>query len=86
MGDVGDVGYGDTNSFAAVQKALVDKFGLEYKCDKEDCVGHVQKRMGAALRNSKVVVGVQSYLMVELLGGMGRLTDKRIDQLQTYYG
>ena len=32
------VGDGDTNSFAA----LVEKSGIEYKCNKEDCVGHVQ--------------------------------------------
>ena len=47
------VGDGDINSFGTVVKALEEKFGDEYSCVKEDCVGHVQKRMGSALRNYK---------------------------------
>ena len=41
---------GDTNSFGAVVQSLTEKFGDDYNIIKEDCIGHIQKRMGAALR------------------------------------
>ena len=47
------VGDGDTNSFGAVQAALNEKYGDAYQIVKEDCIAHIQKRMGAALRNYK---------------------------------
>ena len=40
---------GDSKAFAAV-KAL-DVYGPDVSIDKEDCVNHVSKRMGTALRN-----------------------------------
>lgn len=48
---------------------------------KEDCVNHVQKRMGTALRSlvSKAKKG-------EALGGRGGLTQDLIKRLTSYYG
>ena len=45
-------------------------------------MGHVQKRMGTALRNLKA----QSYLMGKLFGGKGQFTETLIESLQNYYG
>ena len=53
---------------------------------KLDCIGHVQKRMGTALRElKKKSKGPLSD--GKAIGGRGhRLTDKTIDKLQEYYG
>jgi hypothetical protein len=45
---------------------------------KKECVGHVQKRVGTALRKLKKEN--------KGLGGKGKLTDSFIDKLQNYYG
>lgn len=45
---------------------------------KQECIGHVQKRVGTALRKLKKDNPG--------LGGKGKLTDVRIDKLQNYYG
>ena len=80
------IGDGDSNSFGAVKKALSEKYGDDYDVRKEDCIGHIQKRMGSALRtyknNSKGIVLSDG----KSVGGVGRLTDKVIDRIQTYYG
>ena len=52
--------------------------------DKEECVGHIQKIIGHALR-------VQSHKEIKLsdykfVGGTKRLTDLMIDHIQNYYG
>ena len=57
-----------------------------YTIVKSECVGHVQKRVGARLRSLK-----QSYkgkLLVDKkrFTGVGRMTDKVINTLQNYYG
>ena len=68
-------GDGDSKSFQHVQDTYKD---IGKKVEKYECIGHVQKRVGAALRklrkNKKEV------------RGKGRLTDKMIDRLQNYYG
>jgi hypothetical protein len=46
--------------------------------EKKECVGHVQKRVGTALRKLKKVT--------KGIGGIGKLTDPLIDKLQNYYG
>ena len=56
---------------------------LVKKCD---CVGHVQKRMGTALRNLKTQYRGQRLLDGKTIGRNGRLTDGRINSLQNYYG
>lgn len=44
----------------------------------EECIGHVQKRVGTALRKLKKETAG--------LGGKSKLTDTIIDKLQNYYG
>lgn len=66
---------------------MVKEFGDKYPTEKEDCVGHIQKRMGKNLRNYK-----KKFKRGQVLddgqgvGGKGRLTDAVIDSLQNYYG
>ena len=78
------VGHGDTNSFGAVVEALVENFGNEYKIEKEDCIGHVQKPMGAVLRNFKCKCNGVKLDDGKTVGGKGRLMDKRMDEIQTW--
>ena len=68
-------GDGDSKGFSAVEKTYIDK-GVTVV--KKECIGHVQKRMGAALRKLKKDK--------KGMGGKGRLTDFTIDKLQNYYG
>ena len=49
-------------------------------------MGHVQKRLGTRLRELRHTRKGQVLSDGKGLSGKGRLTDKRIDQLQTYYG
>ena len=53
-----------------------DKHGKEVK--RLQCVGHVQKHLGTALRKLKKEV--------KGLGGKGKLTKELIEKLQKYYG
>ena len=53
---------------------------------KLDCIGHVQKRMGTALRDLKKKTKGKLE-DGKSVGGKGhRLSDKTIDKLQEYYG
>lgn len=50
------VGDGDSSPFGRVRDAMKAKYGDDYIVQKEECVGHVQKRLGSAIRqhnNSK---------------------------------
>ena len=68
-------GDGDSKSFNQVKDTYRED-GIEV-CKKE-CIGHVQKRVGTALRKlKKENTG---------FGGKGKLTDGMIDKLQNYYG
>lgn len=71
------IGDGDTKTFKSIQN-LNPYEDIEVK--KKECVGHVQKRMGSRLRAVKK--------NVKGLGGKGagKLTDKVIADLTTYYG
>ena len=40
------VGDGDSSSFGAVANAVNRKYGDKYPFEKEDCIGHIQKRFG----------------------------------------
>ena len=66
-------GDGDSKSFASVEDTYHD-----IKVIKQECIGHVQKRVGNRLRKLKK--------KVKGLGGQGKLTDRMIDKLQNYYG
>lgn len=60
--------------------------GKENEVIKVDCVGHVQKRMGTALRNLKKDRKGEKLSDGKTIGGAGRLTKALIDTLQNYYG
>ena len=78
------IGDGDTNSFKTVldSKPYQDKDVV-----KVECVGHVQKRMGTRLRKLKSSYsGKKQTKGWEGHWGVGRLTDKQIDQIQSYFG
>lgn len=52
-------------------------YGDQYKVEKAECVNHVAKRLGTALRDKKKTVGK--------MGGKNKLTDLVINHLQFYY-
>ena len=47
------VGDGDSTTYGKVCEACVDMYGDSYPVAKEECVGHIQKRMGTGLREFK---------------------------------
>ena len=53
---------------------------------KKDCVGHIQKRMGIALRRLKDDHKGEKLLDGKTIGGQGRLSIGLINSLQNYYG
>ena len=79
------VGDGNSSSFGRVKAALDEKFGPDYEIKKEECVGHVQKRLGTALRKYKKDNKGKKLSDGKTVGGKGRLTDKVIDKMQNYY-
>ena len=68
-------GDGDSKSYPRVAK-VYEEFGIYVR--KLECIGHVQNRMGAALRPLRKDN--------KNAGGKGELTDKMINRLQNYYG
>lgn len=80
------VGDGDTGCFGNVCQALKRQFGDNYVVVKEECVGHVQKRMGTSLRELKRRSRGKKLADGKGIGDAGRLTDKAIDSMQNYYG
>ena len=75
-------GYSKTHSMLLQQQP----YGKDHLVEKMDCVSHVQKRMGTALRNLKTQYRGQKLADGKTIGGVGRLTDKAINSLQNYYG
>lgn len=61
------VGDGDSSSFGRVKDALDKKFGAAYEIKKEECVGHVQKRLGSGLRRYKNDMKGKNFRMVNRL-------------------
>ena len=81
------IGDGDSNCFASVKKALENApEHLSYNVEKEECVGHIQKRMGTALRNFKKKAKGTKLSDGKGVSGQGRLTDDLINKIQNYYG
>ena len=80
------VGDGDTGCYSEVCNAVKEKFGDDYVVVKEECVGHVQKRIGRSLREYKRINRGKRLVDGKSVGGAGRLTDKVIDSIQNYYG
>ena len=80
------VGDGDTGCYGKVRDRCYGIFGESYKVIKEECVGHVQKRMGSGLREFKRKHRGMELSDNKVVGGKGRLTDQVIDKIQNYYG
>ncbi|XP_076451528.1 uncharacterized protein LOC143287427 [Babylonia areolata] len=74
------LGDGDAKAHAAVNESA--PYGDGFLVEKIECVNHVTKRMGTALRN---LVEKQKAIK-QPIGGRGKLTEKRIKQLTNYYG
>ena len=59
-------------------------YGDEHPIKKEECINHVEKRLGTALRNARQSSSRQG---ITLGGrGFGKLTDATIKKLTAYYG
>ncbi|KAK3781917.1 hypothetical protein RRG08_064172 [Elysia crispata] len=78
------LGDDDSASFKKVNESK--PYGESADVEKMECVGHVQKRCGTRLR--KLVNEKKSLKLADgkSLGGLGRLTNKKTDTLQNYYG
>lgn len=75
---------GDSSAFLSVKKMCNNEgpYGAACSVKKAECVNHVSKRLGTALRNLKKATkkkGTAGY------GGKNKLTDVVIDSLQYYY-
>ena len=71
---------GDSKSFDAVKDLQV--YGENVVIQKEDCINHISKRMGTALR--KIVES--SKAAGSSISGRGKLTQDKIAKIQNYYG
>ena len=69
------IGDGDSKTFKAILNSK--PYGDELTVVKSKCIGHVEKRMGSRLRNSR---------KEKKLAGKGKLTDKVVKKLTKYYG
>ncbi|GFS60221.1 uncharacterized protein TNCV_2827231 [Trichonephila clavipes] len=74
------IGDGDTKTFPELQNTV------SYNLEKIECVGHIQKRMGARLRRLKLVNRGKKLSDGKSISGKNRPTDKLIDKFTTYYG
>ena len=77
------LGDGDSKAFQDVVAANVYP---GHSQEKDECIGHVQKRVGARLRTYKI--NYKGILLSDhkKLCGAGRLTNKAMNTLQNYYG
>ena len=80
------VGDGDSSCFGKVKAKMEELYGESYPVVKEECVGHVQKRLGTALRTYKKNMKGQKMEDGGRVEGRGRLSDNVIDKMQKYYG
>ena len=80
------VGDGDSGCFGALREVCEKEYGDEYVVRKEECVGHVQKRMGTGLREYKRKNRGRKLSDGKTVDGTNRLTDKVVDQIQNFYG
>ena len=80
------VGDGDSDIFKVVKESMAHAYGDRYLVQKEECIGHIQKRMGAALRRYVTNMKGKKLEDVKTVGGKGRLTKDRINSMQRYFG
>ena len=78
------LGDGDSASFKKVSDQK--PYGEDVEIEKLECVGHVQKRCGTRLRRLINDNKGKKLDDGKGLGGAGRLTKKKIDTLQNYFG
>ena len=71
---------GDSKSYNYIVERKV--YGKDVSINKDECINHVSKRMGTALRNLKE----QCTAKGESIGGKGKLTNDLITKIQNYYG
>ncbi|KYN19307.1 PREDICTED: uncharacterized protein LOC108761628 [Trachymyrmex cornetzi] len=69
------IGDGDSKTFNAILKE--NPYGDDNPVTKNECIGHVAKRMGTRLRNVK---------KHHKLGGRGKLIEGLIKKISLYYG
>ena len=75
---------GDSKTFKLLNDQL--PYGASNLVSKHECVGHVLKRIGTALRQKAKEKFVNERGMHVRMRGKGRLTDKMIKLLTRYYG
>ena len=80
------IGDGDSSSYGMVAQALGEKWSDQDVVVKEDCIGHIQKRMESNLRKYKTEKKAKKLDDWQTVGGKGRLTKVVNDKLQNYYG
>ena len=71
---------GDSKSYNYIVERKV--YGKDVSINKYECINHVSKRMGTALRNLKE----QCKAKGESIGGKRKLTSDLITKIQNYYG
>ncbi|GFW45676.1 uncharacterized protein TNCV_3246131 [Trichonephila clavipes] len=76
------IGDGDSKTFSSITAS--NPYGEDITVSKIECVRHVQKRMGTRLRKLKQMSSKLSD--GKSIGEKGRLTDRMIDLITTYYG
>ena len=79
------VGDGDSDCFGKVKEECKN-LNIDYTVTKEECVGHVQKRLGMAIRELKRKLRGIKLADGKTVGGKNRLTDNIIDKMQNFYG
>ena len=77
------LGDGDSKGF---KKVLESKLYGDIKMEKLECIGHVQKRMESQLSRLPKDFKGKKLEDGRLISGQGRLTEKQIDKIQSYYG
>eukprot|EP00795_Rhopilema_esculentum_P004396 gene4396-20621_t len=77
------VGDGDSDTFRVVKECIENIYGSRYKVEKKECIGHIQKRTGTALR--KLIKDLRGKKLEDgkPVGGRGRLTDVKVNQFQS---
>ena len=69
----------DSKTSSAVRE--LTPYGPDIKIEKEDCINHVSKRMGSALRN----LVAESKAPKQPVSGKGKVTQEKMLKIQNYY-
>lgn len=78
------IGDGDTATFTKISE--MKPYGADVDIIKEECVGHVQKRMYSRLMNLKSRIKSKILSDGKKIGGKNRLSQPVVSQLCIYYG